>query len=314
MRVSPLVVLTLTSVLACGNRESRDEAPNPPAEAAPAEPESAFERFPSTAAAVTAVLGRPRARAPRVIGFGEYHQSQGGPPVATSLYRFRELVLPVVANRTTDLIVETWVEDPSCAKPAKQVAAAVGKQINRPVETSSEILDLLRAAMAGGIDRHLLTVSCEDFAALRAGKEVDYPKLLSIITERLLGTAKDVLARRAAAAAAAADPGSVDGFVILYGGSMHNDVDPVEGLERFSYAERMSELTGGRFLEVDLFVPELIADSSLFASKPWFEIARREAANDSVLVFERSPVSYVIILRSGLASDAEASAKPEPVR
>jgi hypothetical protein len=302
--LAALAALALPAAAAAGCSESEieliDEAEITAAlEEARAPPGARFIRHPSLAAAVSALILSHR---PRVVGFGEYHQSAGGPPVMSSLARFRDQVLPAIAGASSELVVETWVEGAECSPATKQVTAEVKERIQRPAAVESEILTLLAAARDLGLDRHVLEMSCAEIAALRspATTDVDFERLLGLITERLLAAASRALA-------GAPDGG---GAVLVYGGSMHNDLFPYEGLEDYSYAARLAEATGGRFLEIDVFVPELIADSKLFAREPWFDVAHREARPDAVLVFERGPRSYVVIAPTEVAgSDA-----PEPGR
>lgn len=259
-------------------------------EAASRPPEPSFERYPDLAHAALALLDAAR---PRVVGFGEYHETRGGPRVASSLVRFRDQILPAIAPRASDLVVETWVEPKGCSEKVARVTDEVVERIDRPPESENQILGLLRSARELGLEGHLLEMSCDDMAAVRSGADVDYEKLLGAITEGLYG-----------AAVTALDGAGDDAMIVVYGGSMHNDVFPYSGLETYSYAERMIQRTGGRFLEIDLFVPELIAGSKLFAGEPWFPVAAREARPDSVLVFHRGPKSALIIARRASASDA----------
>lgn len=290
MRVALVLYL---AALGCGSGDADlvDEAAlTADIAAARRPPEPPFERYPDLSHAVLALLDAAR---PRVVGFGEYHQTRGGPRVAPSLVRFRDQILPAIAPRASDLVLETWVEPKGCSKKTAHVTHEVVERIDRPPESQNQILDLLASARQLGLEGHLLTMSCDDMAALRSGADVDYEKLLGAITEGLYD-----------AAARALEGAKGDGLVVVYGGSMHNDVFPYAGLEAYSYAERISQKSGGRFLEIDLFVPELIAGSKLFAGEPWFRVAAREAREDSVLVFHRGPKSALIIGRRGAASGA----------
>ena len=247
-------------------------------------PTAQFEKFPTAAKAVQTLL----ARRPRVVGFGEYHSTIGGAPVVGSLTRFRKDILPAISGALSDIVVETWVEPSGCGKKAQQTAADVKETLQRPEQVETEVFTLLREARERKLGAHILEMSCADYASFRSAGKVDYDKPLSIVTKRLLAGIEKAIA------------GESPASVAVYGGTMHNDVHPIKGFGAYSYAPRIAELTENKYLEIDLFVPELIADSSLFVGQPWFEVAKKNASADHVLVITRGPSSYVIVLRRGV--------------
>ncbi len=254
-------------------------------DADPPAPGPEHKTFPSAVAAVQALL----TRRPRVVGFGEYHATIGGAPVVPSLTRFRKQILPSIVGLLGDIVVETWVEPAGCGKAAKKTAVEVKDAMQRPAETETEVFALLREARERKLGAHILEMSCKDYESFRSADKVDFDKPLSIVTNRLLATIEKTLAGAKSAAT-----------IAVYGGSLHNDVHPIKGFENYSYASKVEGLTKGGFLEIDLFVPELIADSALFKNEPWFELAKREASSEHVVVIERSMSSYVVILKRGV--------------
>jgi len=250
--------------------------------------EPAHTKYPDVGTAVSALL----ARRPRVVGFGEYHATKGGPNVVPSLTRFRTQVLPAITGVLGDIVVETWVEPSGCGENATKAGEEVKVAMERPEETETEVFTLLREARERKLGAHILEMSCADYASFRSAGTVDYDKPLSIVTARLLaGIEKTVKAGGPAT-------------IAVYGGTMHNDVHPTKGFGAYSYAPKVSELTKNKYLEIDLFVPELIADSSLFKGQPWFDVAKKLASPDHVVVIERSPASYVVMLKRGVTSKA----------
>jgi len=85
--------------------------------------------------------------------------------------------------------------------------------------------------------------------------------------------------------------------IFIYGGGLHNDVSPLGKDKSYSYAERVAKRVDGRYIEIDLFVPELIKGSLIYAGQPWFETANTIVHRQDVLLFKRGPSSYVIILK-----------------
>lgn len=276
---------------ACSGESSAPKsAPDPaprsvasPADAAPPLPRLNHKVFASASEA----LGEILASKPRVIGFGEYHELIGAEAVDSTLHRFTNDMLEALAANASDLIVESWVEAGRCGKEEKRVGNNVRKVTERPKHTQSEIVIMMRRAQKLGIEPHLLEFHCEDYkAVLVAGKEVDYEKMLVLIAAKLRDKALAGLAQR-----------KPEQIITLYGGSLHNDLYPGAGVEDFSYAPAVSARADASYVEVDLFVPEYIDADSDLAAEPWFPIYRELGASDKVVLIERAPRSYILILR-----------------
>src|SRR5690606_25564888 len=76
------------------------------------------QRFESAAAAFDAVL----ATSPRVLGIGEAHAQKGSASVASSTARFMNELLPRLAGKASDLVIELWVAAGNCGTVEKEVA------------------------------------------------------------------------------------------------------------------------------------------------------------------------------------------------
>jgi len=230
---------------------------------------------------------------PRVIGFGEVHQKVSSARVPSAVRRFTEQILAELAPETSDLIVETWVTDGRCGKEERRVVKNVEKTTERPASTENEVITLLKRAQQLGVQPHILKVGCEDYKLLLSAGQVDYEKLLSVVTRHLRAKAEAVLAARLRA-----QPPRPEGerrIVALYGGALHNDLYPLEGLEAFTYAGALRERVGGAYLEVDLYVPEFIEHDQTFSQERWFELFRRHAVPGKVMLIERGPGSYILV-------------------
>ena len=66
-------------------------------------------------------------------------------------------------------------------------------------------------------------------------------------------------------------------MVVVYGGALHNDLYPDPVLARFSYGVAAFRATGGRYRELDLYVPEYLERNSAMQKEPWVPIWRRAA-------------------------------------
>jgi hypothetical protein len=296
----PALVALAAAALAAGCSKASDsggasapaaDQPAEPAEPAepaaePAEPALRHQVLPDAAAALEHILA---GRAPRVIGFGEYHQTAATADVPSAIGRFTAEMIDALAPHTSDLVVETWGIDGACGEPEATVTRQVAADTERPAETASEVVLLAERARALGIAPHALTVSCDDYQALLSGGEVDYEVLLALVTRELGATAGKVLAHR----------GDGDGrrrTVAVYGGALHNDLYPYESTAEWSYVPALAALVGDDYVEVDLYVPEIIEGNALLAKERWYPLFVDLAGPDRVVLIERAPRSYILIL------------------
>ncbi len=287
--------LTLAVALAAGCGKSGEEnkgsaaAPTPVAakatraDAAPV-PDPNLPRHwvePTAAAALARMLEQVK---PRVLGIGEVHLVAGGPKVRSALSRFTDDMLAGLDGRATDIVVETWVSEGACGKTEKQVTADVRATTERPPETESEITRLLRRSRELHMRPHVMTMRCKQYESVRSKTgEVDYDKLLTLIGSELHRNVR-----------AALDAGGKDATVLVYGGSLHNDRQPNEGVAAYSYGAKLVEELGDGYVELDLYVPELVESDELLKTEPWFPLLAQ--ASGKVVLVERSPRSYILLL------------------
>lgn len=286
--------LVLAILLGCRQRDragrARSESPRPAAVPAPALPR--FTEHATAADALKVVL----AEKPRVLGFGEYHAMVGAPRVASAIERFTGM-LDLLAPYLSDLVVETWIAQGKCGKAEAKVFRDVPRDTARPPDTPNELVRLATRARALGVQPHALTLSCRDYESL-VGKDgakdasVDYEKMLSLITRELLRVSSAAVKKRNA------KQGSRP-VVAIYGGALHNDLYPYDATKAWSYATQLAARVPG-YVEVDLYVPELVQDRGLLALEPWYPLLGL-APPDRVLLIERAPRSYILLLQKGLA-------------
>jgi hypothetical protein len=255
----------------------------PTAPAPPGPPELPHRVLPTAEAALRSIVQPGEGVAPRVIGIGEYHQTQRTAAVRSALSRFAGELLPVLAGHVTDLVIESWAEPGGCDAGAAQASAEVSRDMERPPATENELVTLIERARGLRIRPHLLAFGCGDYRALRGPDgSVDYEALLVAVTTRL----------RDQALAGIAHEGAV---IALYGGALHNDLHPNPGVADFSYAVAVDEAAHGHYVEIDLLVPEYVTGNAALAREPWYPLLDR-AGPDHVLLIERAPRSYVLIL------------------
>ena len=288
MRLWALLLLTV----ACGkdakdaprkHYEDAHVAVVPAIDAAPPAPAVSSDSYKDLAAALSAIVPADA----RVIGFGELHSRTDRAQVTSALSRFTTDGLPGMADKLSDLIVETWIVDPKCGQAAKTATAKVEITVRRPQETKSEIAVLAETARAAKIQPHAMKLSCADYDRVApSGKDVIPDVMLGLITKELGRIAEEAVVHRNK------EPGHRP-WIALYGGSLHNDRFPAEGVEDWSYAARVDQLTGGKFVEVDLIVPELAEADPTMQKQPWFPLVKDNDPN--VRVWKRGERSFVIL-------------------
>jgi hypothetical protein len=233
------------------------------------------------------IVAQLMTKKPRVIAFGEYHQIEGGAKVPSAVKRFGDQMLVTIAPTTSDLIVETWVTEGKCGDTETKAVAKVEETIKRPEATEDELVTLLKRAKGSGIRPHILTLSCAEYEDIQPKDgEVDYVKLLGVVTAQLK--------KNIDASLKIAPKGKA---VAVYGGALHNDVYPKKILAQFSFAKAVAKEVGGKYLEVDLYVPEYIAADKEIVAEPWFaDWKRQQAAHpDQPALVTRGPSSYIVI-------------------
>lgn len=262
--------------------------PAPPIAAAA--PVPAVEKVASAPAAIAPWLSD----AGGVIAFGELHQTRATAKVRSSIARFTDEILPVIAPHASHLIVETWITRGRCGEAEAQVTKEIARTTERPAETESEIMKLLRRAKELGVAPHVLDVGCDEYQVLagqggQAGT-VDYDKLLTITNqhlERAIG--QGLLLARA--------PGRP--LVIVYGGALHNDLFPDPTLAKYTFGRHVHAATRGAYREVDLYVPEMIEATPALKGEPWYLVWREAGAGSGMVVIERSPRSAIVVFPRG---------------
>lgn len=256
--------------------------------------------YPDLATALVATIP-PDAR---VIGFGELHARRDRPAATSTLAAFTR-ALPALADRLSDLVLETWLVDPGCGAPAVDATARIETAVERPAATRSEIARLADAARAARIQPHAMTLHCADYAAVApAGGEVDAAAMLSLTTGELRRIVTGAVAHRDT------QPGHRP-WIAVYGGALHNNRFPEAGIAEWSYAADADRATGGHFVEIDLVVPELAAASPAARREPWFPLAGAPRDPERpVVVWTRGERSFVVILPP--SSPAAPGTAPAP--
>ncbi len=245
---------------------------------------------------------------PLVYAIGEYHQTRNAIAATSPLARFTREIIGLLEPRADHLVIEAWLDASCWGKTNDQVVAATG----RTKTTEMEVLRLMQRSQRLHLQTHTLPMTCIEYdAVVDASGHVDFLLLLELITEKLADTTRSLLAMKMERDGAT--PGRAnDRAVIVYGGALHNDLYPRWPLDSLSYAKSLSDQLGGKVLEIDLVVPEVVAGMQMIRSEPWFPLLGRASPN-RVLIWQRGPASYVVILPAQSEEVAKVAKLVDPM-
>lgn len=238
---------------------------------------------------------------PAILSVGEAHAQKGTEGVASATKRFTDTMLPLLADRASDLLVEAWAPNAKCNREVKAVAGAQKPIQDAQAKTNpNEYLNLGYRAKALGIVPDLLRPSCDDYASLANAGEDAVVASLDLI-KRLTEQDATRLYRRNEATGKRQ-------MVVTYGGAMHNDLSPSEALSKFSFGPELARSTGGRYIELDLIVPEYIRAEVAWERLPWYAAFRAAGGRaDRPILYCLSERSFVLVFA---ASSTDPSNKP----
>lgn len=240
-------------------------------------------------------LARALESRPRVIGFGEYHEQAGGPDVVPPMARFTLGMLDTIAPFTSDLVFETWIADRRCGKKQVRVNKTVKKQMKRPVHQETTMMKLLKKARKLRIQPHRLQFSCKEYKSLldKKTKRVVYPNLLRLITKKLGETTEKILAVHK-------KKKYKRKVIAIYGGAFHNEKHTYDQYAQISYVKAVEKATGGKYVEIDVFVPEIIKGNKRLSKEKFYPLFEQLASDKKVLLIERGDKSFIMIMRRNL--------------
>ncbi|HEY3236218.1 MAG TPA: hypothetical protein VGJ84_15990 [Polyangiaceae bacterium] len=241
-------------------------------------------------------LERVLQSSPGVLAVGETHVQKGTETVESATQRFTESLLPRLASRASDLVIELWVAEGACGRTEQRVAEQQ-KPVTRTQAPSaqSEFVKLAERAKLLGIQPHVLRPPCVDYQRIADAGAEAVDRMLELVA-RLTAEKVEALVKRNRALHS-------DRLVITYGGAIHNDLRPGAGHEAWSFGPRLEKFSGGRYVELDLIVPEYMKETDAWRSLPWYAEFRPGQFPGRVTLFNPSLRSYALIFaRSAVAA------------
>ncbi len=243
--------------------------------------------FDSGAAALELIL----AERPAALGVGEAHLLSGAEHVASTARRFSNELLPALQGRASHLVVELLNPDPRCDTATREVRRAQ-EPVTAPQakDNKNDYVELGRRARALGIEPFVLSPTCDEYRSIAAAGDGAIDAMLSTIARVTSRMLRGALAKNHAAGRA--------GIVIGYGGALHNDIEPTAAKADWSYGPDLAVFTGGRYVELDLVVRELIKDNDAWRALPWHAHFDPRRDRDRWVLMRTGPQRYVLFFPS----------------
>jgi hypothetical protein len=277
---------------------SQQEAAPPPALLSPSNPSPAPAasdsgvpcgaldclRFRSPEAAFDYVLGFN----PSVLAIGEAHAQKGSEAIVSTAARFTERFLPRLVGRARALVVELLVANGKCGQVEQRVA-----EQQRPVtapqaeSNQNEFLSLAEKSKSLGIVPHPLRPTCDEYKAVVGAGAGDIDVMLTTVRNASLRTLGAFLDKP--------PPAGEPAMLIAYGGALHNDLAPRPGREAWSFGPALSERTQGKYVELDLIVPEYVKDTESWQAFPWYKEYKASHHAQETLLYAPSSGSFTLI-------------------
>jgi hypothetical protein len=134
----------------------------------------------------------------RVLGLGELHVRSDRTPARSALSVFTDEVMPAIADRVSDLVLETWIVDKKCQAKGAAASKRIEQAMKRPAETQRELGTGIGRVSGAGVKVHALRMTCADY-------DVVAPEIGGIQAEALLSLVTRELGRVTSSAVAYRD-------------------------------------------------------------------------------------------------------------
>jgi hypothetical protein len=194
-------------------------------------------------------------------------------------------LLPHLAPRATDLVLELWLANGSCGKVEQKVAEQqTAVTAPQAATNQNDFVELGHRAKALGIMPHALVPSCEQYQKIAGAGPNDIEEMLGMIKSVTEHDVRELMTKR-----------PPERLIVAYGGAMHNDLAPREGRQGFSFGPDLAAATAGHYVELDLVIPEQIKDTEAWRALPWYSRYAAEKAGTEAYLYSWAPHAYALL-------------------
>ena len=222
---------------------------------------------------------------PRVLAIGEAHAQEGTTGIRSSTRRFAEQLLPLLSGKSKHIVIELLLANcqAKTVERAAQTQAPVTE--HQAKSNQNEFLTLGKYAQRLGIEPQALAPDCAEYDGVAAAGDDGVARLLTLVARQTQSSVEGLLSK----------PDASNELILTYGGALHNDLSPRPGQASWSFGPQLALATHGRYVELDLIVPEFVKDTEAWRAMPWFRAFDREQLTSETLLYRPAPSSFALI-------------------
>jgi hypothetical protein len=226
---------------------------------------------------------------PQVLGIGESHAPKGIEGVHSAARRFGELLLPALCGRSHSIVLELWLPRNDCGDNRVQQVKKAQEPVTRTQAKSNQddYVTLGHVAKRFGIAPSALVPTCDEYQSILDAGPDGVERMLELVGSRAGERIVEELQRHA---------NQGDGpSVVAYGGALHNDAEPDREHARYSYGPRLLEQTHGKYIELDLIVPEFVKDTDIWKRQPWYSAFKKAREPSKTKLYQFARHSFALV-------------------
>jgi len=244
---------------------------------------------------------------PQVLGIGESHAPKGIEGVHSAARRFGELLLPALCGRAHSIVLELWLPRNDCGDKRVEQVKKAQEPVTRTQAKSNQddYVTLGHVAKRLGIMPSALVPTCDEYQSILDAGPDGVDRMLELVGSR---TGEKVVEELQKSANQGEGP-----IVVAYGGALHNDAEPDSAHARYSYGPRLLEQTRGKYIELDLIVPEFVKDTDIWTRQPWYSAFKKAREPSKTKLYQFAPHSFALVFAATTnAQHSQQSLKTQP--